>query len=267
MKHDSVLERGQASIVRDRADGNQPVMSAAARNTRPAARTGRWLAWGQLLGILTGAIGWWLPWALHPSGAAALVLLGLDLGEFFKFTSVWQGGELQWERQIFYLPPVLASLALATLIAQRPPRPPWLLVILAAFLATVVLPPYPYTPEILFAAEFQFQTWSALVALLAVTAALVLPAILRLPRSALLLIRVMLGLAGLALPLWAFWRVKLILDGLYGRPIVVGPGLYVTTGGFALVALTALYALAQPARVAVLRRATTATSSAAEQAQ
>ncbi|MCZ7574701.1 MAG: hypothetical protein M5U01_39630 [Ardenticatenaceae bacterium] len=239
----------------------------AAPRRLAATPLGRPLVWGQLVGILAGAGGWWLPWVLHASGVAALVLLGLDLGEFFKFTSLWRAGEIQWERQIFYLPPVLAALALAALAAQRGPLARWLLALPAIFLALVVLPPYPYTVAALFSPEFRFQTWSTISALGAIAAALFAPYIVRPPRTALGLVRVALGLAGLTLPLWAFWRVKLILDGLYGRPIVVGPGLFVTLGGFTLLAVTGVRALIQPGRAPASRRASAAASSAAEQPQ
>lgn len=215
------------------------------------------------MGVLAGAVGWWLPWVLHPSGAAALVLLGLDLGEFFKFTPAGKNGELYWERHFFYLPPVLASLALTALLAsQRRAVARGLLAIVAAFLAAVVLPPYPYSSVVLFSAEFRFQSYAALVALGAVALALVGPQIVRSSPTALLLLRIAIGLAGLALPVWAFWRVKLILDGLYGRPIVVGPGLFVTAGGFTLLAIAGLQALGRPACAAAPRRASPATSAA-----
>jgi len=48
-------------------------------------------AWLVVFGSLAGGLGWWLPWVAHPKGAAALVLLGLDLGEGRKPTVDFEG--------------------------------------------------------------------------------------------------------------------------------------------------------------------------------
>ncbi|HYN88472.1 MAG TPA: hypothetical protein VER55_08070, partial [Ardenticatenaceae bacterium] len=154
------------------------------------------------LGALVGAAGWWLPWVLHPSGAAALVLLGLDLGEFFKFTDAGRAGRLEWERQLFYLPPVLASLALAALAAERRFLGRLLLTSTASLLAVVVLPPYPYDRSRLLSAEFRFQTLSALFAFACAAIALLAPLFGRPPRALLRTLQAAIGIAGAGLPLW-----------------------------------------------------------------
>lgn len=226
---------------------------------RDPAWQGRLLRLGQFLGALAGALGWWLPWALHPSGAAALVLLGLDLGDFLKFTSLYPAIEWHWERQVFYLPPVLAAIAFAPLASEQGCLGRWLLTGLSFFLALVVLPPYIYntfTPDVLsaylsavlFSAEYAFQTWAALVALAFTALTIVGPRLPRPPQALAVGIRVVAGMVGFILPLWAFWWVKPILDGLYGRPVVIGPGLFITSGGFALLALSALVVLARSIR-------------------
>lgn len=196
---------------------------------------------GQLLGSIAGGVGWWLPWALHPGGAAALVLLGLDLGEFFKFTPVWHPpiSEVQWERGAFFVPPVATTLLLATWLPRRAPMARPLLALPLLFLALVVLPAYPYTTTQLTSPEFRLQTVLALMG----TGGIVALAALRqqrgpTPRS-ILLLRALLGLGGAALPLWAFWRVLPLLNSLYGRPVEIGVGLVLSSGGFLLVTLLA----------------------------
>lgn len=83
--------------------------------TRPTRSLPRWVA----AGALVGALGWWLPWIVSRSGAAALVLLALDLGDFWKFTAEWQTGLFGPERHAFFLAPPLAAMILALYAAGR----------------------------------------------------------------------------------------------------------------------------------------------------
>ncbi len=186
----------------------------------------RWVAWG---GALLGALGWWLPWVLHPKGAAALVLLGLDLGEFFKFTSLWRAGAFRLEREVFFVPPVAASLTVSLLAARAPLRRRAVAVLVAGLLALVILPEYERwgalgTPE--------YQAQGLLAAVGLAGAALVLFAGPRLPLRLLRGSITGVALAGALLPLWGFWRLELILEWLYGTAIVWGPGIWVSLLGF-----------------------------------
>lgn len=101
--------------------------------------------WGALvpIGALLGALAWWLPWVTHERGAAGLVLLGLGLGDFWKFTAEWRVGMLELERLAFFLPPPVAAMILALWVAgRRPPLDRWsdLLSISGFGLAGLLLP-------------------------------------------------------------------------------------------------------------------------------
>ncbi len=198
-----------------------------------------------LVGALLAALGWWLPWVLPERGAAALMLLGLDLGEFWKFTAEWQRGLLQTERLFFFLPPPLAAAILALWLAsgQKPER--WLLLPLLLFLALVILPDYTRVlpalqgvplvyPTEVHAREFGAQLYLAVATLLAI-------ALIPLWRRATPRLRqsiiAAIALTGAVLPAWALWRTWPLLQGLYGGGALPGPGIFVSAGGFLLVAI------------------------------
>lgn len=191
-------------------------------------RLGSWLV---VLGSLAGAIGWWLPWVEHPKGAAALVLLGLDLGDFFKFTTLWRSGGLQWERHFFFLPPALAALGLALWATRLGWRGRTLMLGVAIPMALVLLPEYERWHEWQ-SPEFRFQSTLALAVVL--TALVAWVGGRRLPRRLTALLGFFVALAGATLPLWAFWRVELLLRDFYGGNMVWGMGIWWTTIGFCL---------------------------------
>ncbi len=219
----------------------------------------RWARWAIPAGALLGALGWWLPWVLPESGAAALVLLGLDLGEFWKFTREWRLpaagglGLFEWERHFFFLPPALAAMILALWIAGQRGRARWLLLPLLLFLSLVILPEYPKV-QLAFDSvpfvyeqpdarrEFTFQLYLATASLLTI---LLIPLWQRVRSTARLWLISIAGLIGAALPAWALWRTWLVLNGLYGGSALLGPGLLVTVVGFALVTFAALLPLLQ----------------------
>lgn len=195
---------------------------------------GSLVPWLVLLGAFAGALGWWLPWVLHPNGAAALALLGLDLGEFLKFTSLWREGQMIWARHMLFLPPAVASLSLSLLAARTSLR--WRLpaTAAAALLALVLFPEFDRRGDF-FTEEFWFQVSLGLTGL--AVALIVLLAGPRIPRRLLAVVGLILALAGALLPVWAFWRVELVLEWLYGTQIGWGPGLWASGAGFALAAM------------------------------
>ncbi|MDQ7029311.1 MAG: hypothetical protein Q9O62_05755 [Ardenticatenia bacterium] len=195
----------------------------------------RSIAW---IGTWLGGGGWWLPWVLHPKGAAALVLLGLDLGEFFKFTTLWRNGTIGVERDVLYVPPVAASLLMSALAAHWPARARTAAGCIAGVLALVVLPE-PERWRHLATPEFRAQGLLAGVGLAMFLLSVTVGP--RLPAWTWRSVGGLAALAGALLPLWGFWRLELVLEWLYGSAILWGPGLWVTTLGFtgALIALTA----------------------------
>lgn len=200
-------------------------------------------SWLVLLGSLAGGVGWWLPWVAHPKGAAALVLLGLDLGDFFKFTTLWRNGGLQWERHFFFLPPAAATLGLLFWAARHDWRKRTRAFLMTFPLALVVLPEYERWREWQ-SAEFRFQ--SALAIIMLTTALLVWLGGARAPRRLVAGLGALVALAGATLPLWAFWRVELLLRDFYGGSIVWGMGLWCTTVGFAIAFVGWLLHMAKP---------------------
>lgn len=194
----------------------------------------RWARWATAGGALLAALGWWLPWVLPTSGAAALALLGLDLGEFWKFTAEWRGGLLEGERVTFFLPPTLAAMILALWVAAGRGARRWLLMPLLLFLSVVILPPL---QEITPSRQFRFQLLLSGATLLVIA---LIPAWQRLGGTVRRLVTASLALAGALLPAWAMWYTWLLLQGLYGGSARVGPGIFLSCGGFLVVALAAL---------------------------
>ena len=203
-----------------------------------------------LVGALLAALGWWLPWVSARSDAAALVLLGLDFSDFWKFTNEWRDlGLFQVERLTFVLCPPLVAMILALWGNQNKlsSRLFWLPLLL--FFCVVILPAYEYvqmaledTPFVYddagFAREFSFQFYFAILTLIMVLSISCLPPLKpRLSYGPIAL----LALIGTILPSWALWRTWLVLQGFYGNHAQLGPGVFVTSGGFLLVAMSAFY--------------------------
>ncbi len=221
----------------------------------------RWTRRAIPAGALLGALGWWLPWILPERGAAALVLLGLDLGEFWKFTREWRLpaagglGLFEWERLFFFLPPALAAMILALWLAGQRGRARWLWLPLLLFLSLVILPEYPKVqlafdsvpfvyeqPDV--RREFTFQLYLATASLFTI---LLIPLWQRVRSTVRLWLISIAGLVGAALPTWALWRTWLVLDSLYGSSALFGPGLPISVGGFSLAAVAALLSLVRKA--------------------
>ncbi|MGB0388732.1 MAG: hypothetical protein ACPGWR_28265 [Ardenticatenaceae bacterium] len=215
-------------------------------------RIKRGLRWLLLIGALLAALGWWLPWVSARSGVAALVLLGLDFSDFWKFTNEWRDmGLFQVERLCFVLPPALVAMSLAVWSAGERAGLRYFLIPLLFFLSVVILPAYENVENALKntpfvyddpdkARQFAFQFYFALSSLLVI---LLIPLWQRLSDTVRRLLIGTLALAGAILPAWALWRSWLVLQGFYHGSAQLGPGLFVTSFGFMLVAISALYPL------------------------
>jgi hypothetical protein len=203
-----------------------------------------------VLAVLAGAVGWWLPYVQHQNGAAALVLLGLDLGDFWKFTNEWRiRGLLVNERHFFFLPPAIATLMLSIWLGTQQGRWRWLFLPLLLFLALVVLPAIdvmlpallPGNPFIFedegYAREYTFQLWLSVLTLLGIVT---IPLWKRLPPIVSKIMLVVLGVCGAILPAYALWYTWLVLQGFYGQGLMVGAGIFVTAVGFGMAMLIAL---------------------------
>ncbi len=195
------------------------------------------------LGIALVLVAYWGPWVNHKT--AALVLSGLDMAEFVKFLPGVRAGTEFMIRELFYLPPLAAALCLALIGSSRLWRYPlWartIMVMTAVVLAIIVLPPYPFILQALSSDEFGRQ-FSMAAGCLAVIAASLLyrrrstEAHERLPRAVVAGLLIVVSLAGAIPPLWQFLSIRSALDRVYGQPIHIGWGLWLTVAGFLVVA-------------------------------
>ena len=188
-----------------------------------------------LIGIALALIGYWGPWVDHK--AAALVLSGLDMAEFVKFLPEVRAGTEFMIRELFYLPPLAAALCLALMGSNRAWRYPlWaraIMVIVAIALAIIVLPPYTFILQALGSDEFRRQFLMG-AGCLAVIGGMLLYR--RLPKAIVAGLLIAVSLAGALPPLWQFLSIRSALDRVYGQPIHIGWGLWVTAAGFLIVA-------------------------------
>jgi len=194
------------------------------------------------MGLILALVGYWGPWVDHK--AAALVLSGLDMADFVKLLPGVRAGTERVVRELFYLPPLAAALCLA-LLALTPSlwghggHPRWaraIVLAVAVLLAPVVLPPYPSVLRALWSPELRWQLAASVLCLLLIGMGLC-----RRPSASLAAwLMVALALAGAILPPWQFFSIRDALDQVYGQPIRVGWGLWLTVAGFLLVAAGAI---------------------------
>jgi hypothetical protein len=188
-----------------------------------------------LIGIALVLVGYWGPWVNHKT--AALVLSGLDMAEFVKFLPGVRAGTEFMIRELFYLPLLAAALCLALIGSNRHFRYPlWaraIMVIIAIVLAIIVLPPYPDILQALSSDEFRRQFLAGAGCLAIIVASLLYR---HLPRAIVAGLLTAVSLAGATLPLWQFFSIRSALDGVYGQPIHIGWGLWLTAAGFLVVA-------------------------------
>ncbi len=188
------------------------------------------------LGMVIGMIGYWGPWVDHRS--VALILTGPDMGEFVKFLPAVRAGTEVMIRQLFYLPPFGAAVALVFLAANKDLRYAPLIKIIMLLcvipLSLALLPPV-FTPGLLLSAEFRVQ-FAALILCLVLLVGQSLFRRLSLKTVAGLLI--LLSLMAVILPGWQFLSIHEALNRVYGQPVVLGWGLWVTSLGFLVVLVT-----------------------------
>jgi hypothetical protein len=178
-----------------------------------------WLGWG---GLALAAVGYWEPWVGHKS--AALVIIGLDLGEFVKFLPQVRAGTIGLQREAFYLPVVALSLILTFLAYRSTTRLGWkaklILSAIAIAVALAMLPPA-WSPASLRAPEFRLLT--TLIAL-CVIVAFCGPLWSLLPSRLLSGLMAVLALCAVFIPLWQFYRTLPAIQIAYGHPLALGWG-------------------------------------------
>jgi hypothetical protein len=186
------------------------------------------------LGVALALLGYWGPWVNHKT--AALVLSGLDMAEFVKFLPGVRAGTQFMIRELFYLPPLAAALCLALISSSRLWRYPlWaraIMVIIAIVLAIIVLPPYPFILHALSSDEFRQQFLMGAGCLAAIGGTLLYR---RLPKAVVAGLLIVISLVGAIPPLWQFLSIRSALAKVYGQPIHIGWGLWLTAVGFLVV--------------------------------
>ncbi len=186
------------------------------------------------LGWILAAVGYYGPWIAHRT--AALVISGVDMGEFVKFLPGIPDGTLKVTRELFYLPPVAVVVGVAFLVGSRWLRYPWPLRVLFLLLAVPVslqlLPPA-WSPAGLRTAEFRLQAVALGICWLLLAGFWLLGNLPPWPGGVL---SAALSLAAGGITTWQFMIVKPAIDGVYGTPSPVGWGYFLCMTGLAVTA-------------------------------
>jgi hypothetical protein len=180
------------------------------------------------------------PWVDHP--VAGLAILGLDLGEYVKFLPLVRSGSTSLWREGFYLPLVAISLALSLCTWRSDLRwqQRWLdvgmiaLQVAAAIVVALNMLPPAWTPQRMLTPEFQQQTAAILLCLFAVAFG---PFLALLPRLITGVVVLLLSIAAIFVPVTQFLRVLPEIGTLYNHSLVPGWGLYLMSGGLAMLAV------------------------------
>ncbi len=194
-------------------------------------KTVDWLA-------LALAVGGYLsPWIGHRS--AALSLTGVELAEFARFFPQVQSGQVVIHREWFLLPPLCAAVALGLLLHRRTGRPLHAVLLLAAAALTLVtLPPYPFLLDATYRPQLSMVIGGLLLTLLT-------PLTGRLPHRPRALLVALLALAGILPALTQFLRLRPLVAALYDSPVGLGWGLVACIAGFALLSISAAWQAAK----------------------
>ncbi len=182
--------------------------------------------------LLTGLGGAFLPWVWR--APAALQLTAPGLAEFVKFLP--QVRTLQVEIQRLYLlwPLFQAMLTLPLFAANQSAAIPgwlrWLMRLAVVPLALAALSPV-WTPAILMAPEFRWQTGLALVSL---GILLFQPLFRRLPLTLLVMPLIISSVAAAALSFSQFKLAQVGLAEVYNQPVTLGWGWWIMSVGLLL---------------------------------
>ncbi|MFN8439294.1 MAG: hypothetical protein U0175_00890 [Caldilineaceae bacterium] len=174
-------------------------------------------------------LGYFGPWVNHK--AAALVISGLDLGEYVKFLSSFRNGTVHLWREGFYWPLVTVSLILSLNVFRAERRYPWWLrwcfVVIALIAALNLLPPA-WSPPVLKSAEFRQQMIALLICGLATTFS---PFLALLPARIAAFLSLLLLVAALWWPIRGFLAVLPNISQLYNHSLQPGWGMWVMAFG------------------------------------
>lgn len=179
-------------------------------------------------------------WLVGPG--AGLSFLGIELGEWLKFTG------LGARRDLFYLPPITLA-AMLVLWTVTWPDQSWRAWALRGLAILVSLLAFPAVADITGPVREQYTMrviWIGLVGALALFAGFWRPR----ERWRLLpwLFMGVLGAIGLLLPTWMFGQIRPFLTDLFGWQVTAGMGLWLNGLGHGLVLLISLLHLSERQR-------------------
>jgi hypothetical protein len=205
--------------------------------------------WLYLVGTVLVIVGCFGPWVPHKT--AALTITGYELAEFAKFFPEVQGGVININRPLFYLPfvaPLLLVALFAGRSATRSVRLAVPLCVAAVFLATLL--PYSVVDgarqalAARTAMTLDPNVKGQLVLLIAgVALAVVAPLARRLSRQGQGLVVVLVALGGVAPALWQCALLHPLIIGLYDVPLAVGWGVIVCVVGAVVLVFSGIRAV------------------------
>ncbi len=178
-----------------------------------------------MLGFTAVFIGYLTVWL--PGPAAGLSLLGIEMGEWFKFLGLGP------RRDLFYLPPIALGLCLAlwTMTWSQNGWRAWLMRILAVGVSLLA---FPAIEDITGGVREQYYLRVILIGLVVVVA--LLSGLLWKPqskwRSLPWLLMAGVSLIGLVLPTWQYMQIRPYTSQIMGVSIGVGLGVWLSGAGF-----------------------------------
>lgn len=187
--------------------------------------------------ILLGYLMVWLPQPVN-----GLSFIGLEVGEWVKFLPQVKSGEIVPGRNLFYLPPITLGLMILMWTVEWPERR-WRTWLMRAVAVLVTFLAFPSIEVILNEPEDQWLLRILLIG--AVSGVMLLVPILkrgninRTSTAARLLI-VVLGLAGVIFPTWAYLALRPVVGELFRSSVGFGPGLWMNSIGHLIAVIAAL---------------------------
>ncbi len=192
-------------------------------------------------------VAYFLVWLPQP--VAGLSFIGIDIGEWIKFMPQVQSGELDINRNVFYLPPITLGLNLIFWSASWSERrwQTWALRLLAIVISLLSLPSIEaFTEET--TSEWLTRTVMVLVV---VTVSVLIPLKRYLPSAILMngkwLIISLLGFLGAIFPTWTYLALRGTVSQLFQADVGIGPGVWLNAIGHLVVAGMGINALTSSA--------------------
>jgi len=192
-------------------------------------------------------VAYFLVWLPQP--AAGLSFIGIDIGEWIKFIPQVQSGELDINRNVFYLPPITLSLILILWSASWSEKrwQTWVLRLLAIVISLLSLPSIEaFTEE----TTREWLTRTVMV-LVVVIVSILIPFKRYMPSAITMngkwLVISLLGLSGAILPTWTYLALRDPVSQLFQAYVGIGPGVWLNAIAHLVVTGVSIHALTSSA--------------------